>query len=103
MALRNTLSTSAYLPTSKAAPQALACRRALTGFFGSPALPQLCRALLTRALLLSPQELAEYDDDPESFVHVRSSARSPSIVSDQHVLMLTEMASMNMRLHRTRA
>lgn len=87
MALRNTLSTSAYLPTSRAAPQALACHHALVAFFGSPALAQLCRALLTRALLLTPQDVAEYDNDPEAFVHVCNSGLSLAT----RVLTLTEM------------
>ena len=39
------------------------------------ALAQLCRALLTRALVLSPAELAEYEEDPEGFVHEESVAR----------------------------
>ena len=60
LALRNTLSTSAYLPTARAAPQAHTCHQALAAFFSSSALAQLCRALLTRALVLSPAELAEY-------------------------------------------
>ena len=34
-----------------------------------------CRALLTRALVLSPAELAEYEDDPEGFVHEESVAQ----------------------------
>jgi hypothetical protein len=111
LALRNTLSTSAYLPTARAAPQAHTCHQALAAlsntnplhnlavgdhvtqtqtqtltlaaragqalaaFFSSSALAQLCRALLTRALVLSPAELAEYDDDPEGFVHEESVAR----------------------------
>ena len=49
--------------------------QALAAFFSSSALAQLCRALLTRALVLSPAELAEYDDDPEGFVHEESVAR----------------------------
>jgi hypothetical protein len=75
LALRNTLSTSAYLPTARAAPQAHTCHQALAAFFGSSALAQLCRALLTRALVLSPAELSEYEDDPEGFVHEESVAR----------------------------
>ena len=75
MALRNTLSTSAYLPTARAAPQAHTCHQALAAFFGSAALAQLCRALLTRALVLSPAELEEYEEDPEAFVHEESVAR----------------------------
>ena len=75
LALRNTLSTSAYLPTARAAPQAHTCHQALAAFFSSSALAQLCRALLTRALVLSPAELAEYEEDPEGFVHEESVAR----------------------------
>ena len=51
------------------------CHQALAAFFSSSALAQLCRALLTRALVLSPAELTEYEDDPEGFVHEESVAR----------------------------
>ena len=51
------------------------CHQALAAFFSSSALAQLCRALLTRALVLSPAELSEYEDDPEGFVHEESVAR----------------------------
>ena len=46
LALRNTLSTSAYLPTTRAAPQAHACHQALEAFFSSSALAQLCHSRL---------------------------------------------------------
>eukprot|EP00966_Prymnesium_polylepis_P245107 5669557-Prymnesium_polylepis.1 len=65
MFLRNALSTSAYLPKPQATPQALHCHQALQAFFSSPALPQLCHTLVTRALLLTEEELDEYSADPE--------------------------------------
>ena len=75
MFLRNALSTSAYLPSRHATPQALACHQALQQFFGSAALPQLTHTLVRRALLLTEAELDEYDADPETFVHEESIAR----------------------------
>ena len=75
MFLRNALSTSAYLPTRQAPPQAHACRQVLQAFFASPSLPQLITALLTRALPLSEAEHQEYVEDPEAFVYEEHLAR----------------------------
>ena len=58
MFMRNALSTSAYLPTRQAPPQAHACQQVLHAFFASPSLPQLVTSLLTRAL---PLTAAEYE------------------------------------------
>ncbi|KAL1524636.1 hypothetical protein AB1Y20_019523 [Prymnesium parvum] len=75
MFLRNALSTSAYLPSRNATPQALECHQALQAFFASPLLEQLCRVLVCRALLLTSEELLEYEEDPEAFVHEETIAR----------------------------
>ena len=63
MFLRNALSTSAYLPSKQATPQALRCHESIQSFFSSPALPQLCNTLVCRALLLTADELEEYEAD----------------------------------------
>jgi len=75
MFLRNALSTSAYLPTRQAPPQAHECQRVLQAFFASPSLRQLVCALLTRALPLSTDEYEEYFEDPESWVYEEHLAR----------------------------
>ncbi|KAL3918203.1 MAG: hypothetical protein SGPRY_006106 [Prymnesium sp.] len=51
------------------------CHQALATFFASPAIEQLCRTLVFRALVLSAEELEEYEQDPESFVHEEAIAR----------------------------
>ena len=73
--LRNALSTSAYLPTRQAPPQAHECQQVLHAFFASPSLRQLVSALLTRALPISPDEYDEYVADPEPFVFEEHLAR----------------------------
>ena len=73
--LRNALSTSAYLPSRTAAPQAHECHQVLLAFFASPSLPQLVTALLVRALPLSSDEYDEYEADPEAFVYEEHLAR----------------------------
>ena len=75
MFLRNALSTSAYLPTARAPPEAHACHQVLLAFFASPSLPQLVHSLLTRALPLTPDEYDEYGADPEGFVYEEHLAR----------------------------
>ena len=73
--LKNALSTSAYLPTRQAPPQAHECQQVLHAFFASPSLRQLVSALLMRALPLSTDEYHEYTDDPEAFVYEEHFAR----------------------------
>ena len=67
--LRNALSTSAYMVTRQAPPQAHMCQQVLQSFFASPSLPQLVAALLKRALPLTRDEYDEFENDPEGFVH----------------------------------
>ena len=75
MFLRSALSTSSYVPTRQAPPQAHTCRQVLHAFFESASLPEMVSSILMRALPLTSVEYEEYCDDPETVCPYATVAR----------------------------